>query len=797
MLADLRYALRQFGKVPGFTLTAVLTLALGIGANTAIYSIIHGALRLPYPHSDRMIGVQNVYPQASYYAASYPDFIEWRAKATSFSQLVAVTPGRATWNGESFGKAEPEAVGAWLASEGYFKMYGLHPVLGRDFLASEHQVGSAPACLLTESFWREELHADSGVIGKALDLDGKSCTIVGVMPVMKPSASRPVSVWLPLETNKPWDQHGTNYLFVSGMLRPGVSPAQAQAELSTIQQQIDKQFPDNKHGIGVHPLLQAYFGDLRALMKVLLAAVGFILLIACVNLANMLLARTADRSHEFAVRRALGASPGRLLRQTLCESLLLSLGGAAAGLAVAFGLTHIPIAAWPKGVVPPSDVHPDAAILVFTCGLGILTGVLFGMMPAFRTLRQEDKQALQPGRTVTESRSHGRTRSILVIAEIALSMLLVVGALSVAMRFVALLHVDPGVNPHNAMVMTVMLPAKQYPKGDDQLRFWHALAAKLSSLPGVEAVGASVDTPFTGSNANGDFTYEGQPAGSADKNPFAEKHVITPGYLKAIGAELWQGRDFSSHDNAGSPQVVIINRTMAQKLWPGQSAIGKRIKAYGDWETVVGVVADIQFAPPGEPPAFQIYAPLDQSPQPSLGLALRTAPGFGADPLSLSEPARAAVASIDPRLAVSNMASLEVLSQEALAGQLTATTVTSILGVLALLLASIGVYGVMAYSVSRREREFGIRIALGASRARILRLLYSSVFRWVLSGMLLGMVLAWFGQVWIRSMLEIKETSPLVMALGGLLLCVIAAAAAAAPARRAMSVAPVKALRDE
>ncbi|HTW80667.1 MAG TPA: ABC transporter permease [Terracidiphilus sp.] len=797
MLADLRYALRQFGKVPGFTLTAVLTLALGIGANTAIYSIIHGALRLPYPHSDRMIGVQNVYPQASYYAASYPDFIEWRAKATSFSQLVAVTPGRATWNGESFGKAEPEAVGAWLASEGYFKMYGLHPVLGRDFLASEHQVGSAPACLLTESFWREELHADSGVIGKALDLDGKSCTIVGVMPVMKPSASRPVSVWLPLETNKPWDQHGTNYLFVSGMLRPGVSPAQAQAELSTIQQQIDKQFPDNKHGIGVHPLLQAYFGDLRALMKVLLAAVGFILLIACVNLANMLLARTADRSHEFAVRRALGASPGRLLRQTLCESLLLSLGGAAAGLAVAFGLTHIPIAAWPKGVVPPSDVHPDAAILVFTCGLGILTGVLFGMMPAFRTLRQEDKQALQPGRTVTESRSHGRTRSILVIAEIALSMLLVVGALSVAMRFVALLHVDPGVNPHNAMVMTVMLPAKQYPKGDDQLRFWHALAAKLSSLPGVEAVGASVDTPFTGSNANGDFTYEGQPAGSADKNPFAEKHVITPGYLKAIGAELWQGRDFSSHDNAGSPQVVIINRTMAQKLWPGQSAIGKRIKAYSDWETVVGVVADIQFAPPGEPPAFQIYAPLDQSPQPSLGLALRTAPGFGADPLSLSEPARAAVASIDPRLAVSNMASLEVLSQEALAGQLTATTVTSILGVLALLLASIGVYGVMAYSVSRREREFGIRIALGASRARILRLLYSSVFRWVLSGMLLGMVLAWFGQVWIRSMLEIKETSPLVMALGGLLLCVIAAAAAAAPARRAMSVAPVKALRDE
>jgi predicted permease len=364
MLADLRYALRQFGKAPGFTLTAVLTLALGIGANTAIYSIIHGTLRLTYPHSERMIGVQDVFPQGNYYAASYPDFIEWRAKATSFSQLVAVSPGRATWNGESFGKAEPEAVGTWLASEGYFKGFGMRPLLGRDFLASDHQMGAMPACLLTERFWREELHANPAVIGKSLDLDSKSCTVVGVMPVLKPEGSRPVAIWLPLETNKPWDQHGTNYLFVTGMLQPDVSPAQAQAELSTIQQQIDKQFPANKHGVAVHPLVQAYFGDLRSLMQVLLAAVGFILLIACVNLANMLLARTADRAHEFAVRRALGASPRRLVQQTLCESLLLSLGGAAAGLAVAFGLTHIPIAAWPK-------CHPPTCTLTrrFLCSL--------------------------------------------------------------------------------------------------------------------------------------------------------------------------------------------------------------------------------------------------------------------------------------------------------------------------------------------------------------------------------------------------------------------------------------------
>jgi putative ABC transport system permease protein len=797
MLADLRYALRQFRKASGFTLTAVLTLALGIGANTAIYSIIHGTLRLTYPHSDRMIGVQNVFPQGNYYAASYPDFIEWRAKATSYSQLVAASQGLAVWNGASFGKAEPEVIGTWLASEGYFKVFGLRPVLGRDFLAADHQTGAATACLLSERFWREELHAAPAIIGKSLDLGSKSCSIVGVMPVLKPEGSRPVAVWLPLEPNRPWDKHGTNYLFITGLLQPGVNLARAQAELSTIQQRIDKQFPENRHGVAVHPLIEAYFGDLRSLMRVLLAAVAFILLIACVNLANMQLARTADRAHEFAVRRALGASPRRLVQQTMCESLLLSLLGGGAGLAVAFGLTHIPLAAWPKSLVPPSDVHPDAAILAFTCALGVLTGVLFGTMPALQVLRTEDKSALQPNRNSTESRNHGRTRSILVISEIALSMLLVAGAINVAMRFAALLRVDPGVNPRNAMVMTVILPPTQYPKGDDQIRFWQSLAGKLALLPGVATVGGSVDTPFTGANANGDFTYDGQPAGAADKNPFAEKHYITPGFFTAVGAQLWQGRDFTGQDQANSPPVVIINRTMAQKLRLGQSVIGKRVKVGSDWASVVGVVNDVQFAQPGEAHAFQIFTPVNQAPQSSLSFVLRTAPHFGSDPLSLTGPARAAVASIDSKLAVSGFSSLEVLSEDSLAGQRTSTTVISILGLLALLLASVGVYGVMAYSVSRREREFGIRIALGASRSRILRLLYSKVLRLVLIGTVLGVILAYSAQVWIASMLEIKEISPLAILSGGLLLCAIAGLAAAAPARRAMRVVPMQALRNE
>src|SRR5215469_12756217 len=797
MLADLKYALRQLEKAPGFSLTAVLTLALGIGANTAIYSIIHGSLRLPYPHSERMVAVQNVFPQASFYAASYPDFLEWRARASSFSQLTASFSNRSTWNGESLGKAPPEAVNTGLSSEGFFQMFGLRPILGRDFLARDHQMGAAPVCLVAESFWREQLHADSTVLGRSLDLDGKPCALAGVMPAFLPEGSRPAQVWLPLETNKPWDQHGTNYLFVRGRLRPGVSQAQAFAELTAIQSQINVQFPQSTHGIAVHPLSQAIFGDLRPVMQVLLAAVAFILLIACVNLANMLLARASDRAREFAVRRALGASSYRLVQQTLSESLFLSLGGAAVGLAVAFGLTHIPIDAWPKGFVPPSQVHLDSAVLAFTCALGILTGILFGVVPALRVVHQEDQLALQPGRTVTESRIHGRTRAALVVSEVALAMLLVVGAMDIAMHFVTLLRSDPGVNPRNAMVMTVMLPESQYPKPEDQHRFYHALVDKLSALPGVVAVGASVDTPFSGSSANGDFQYEEQPEGTADKTPLAEKHWITPGYFLAIGAPFWQGRDFNNQDQTNSPQVAIINRTMAQKLWPGQTAIGKRLKPGKDWASIVGVVADIQFAGPGEPPAFQIYTPVYQAAVSSLSFVVRTSPNLADDPRSLVGSARAGVASIDAKMSVANITSLDVLSQEALAGQRTSTTVMSVLGALALLLGSVGVYGVMVYSVSRREREFGIRIALGATRQGIWRLLYLAVFRLLLIGMALGILLAYGARVWIAPLLGAQSASPGAIVLGGLLLSAAAVIAAAAPVRRATRILPMEALRNE
>jgi predicted permease len=791
LLQDIRYALRQLQKSPGFTIVAVLTLALGIGANTAIYSIIHGALRLPYPNSERMVAIQNVYPQAKYFSSSFPDFEQWRAQSKTLSQVVAIFIQRMTWTGSGV----PESIDINLVSDGFFRMYGVEPIAGRTFLPSEHVKGSAPVCVLTEAFWREKFGGDPSVVGKPINLDGQAFTVVGVAPEPVNNDVVSAEAWVPLEPRAPWYDHGTNYLFTTGLMRPGVTQSGALAELQGIQAQINKQFPDNKHGVDIQPLSKAIFGDLHTLMLMLQAAVGFILLIACVNLANMLLARAANRAREFAVRRALGASRGRMIQQTLTESLLLSIAGAAAGLLIAMGLTHIPIAAWPKNFVPLSQVHLDGMVLAFTALLAVGTGVLFGLVPALRILKQDQKDALQQGRSVTESREQNRTRSALVIAEIALSMLLVVGALNVAFYFVRLLHTDPGMNPENTLSMTVSLSPAQYAKPDDQRRFFDTLLNKLAVLPGVTHAGGSTNTPFTGSGSNGDFSYDGQPKSTADHNPFADFRWVTPGYFAAVQTPLLQGRDFTREDGPDSPKVVIINRTMAEKLWPGQSALGKRLHCCvkGANFTVIGVVGDVRFSGPAAPVDYTMYMTTNQSPQPVLSVVLRT----HGDPMSLAQAARRTVASIDPCQAVSKVTSLETLAQDSVAGQRTSTMVTAILGCLALLLASIGVYGVMAYSVSKREREFGIRMALGANRGNILKMLFAGMLRLVLAGMLIGALLGVAMHEWMDSLLGANEINPYALLVGALLLCGVALLATLVPARHAMSVEPMQALRTE
>ncbi len=787
---DLHFALRQMRKSPGFTLIAVLTLALGIGANTAIFLVLHGTLRLPFPHADQLVTVRNTYPGSEDTPGSLPDFEDWRNQSKSFSKLVAIFPSRMTY----LGKHEPMRIAAAYASDGFLPTFGLSPVLGRGFLASEHQKGAAPVYVLSEEFWKSEFGANPAVLGSTITLNGRAGTVVGVAPRMVPSFYYEPQVWMPLEAAPPYDGHGTNYLNIVGRLNDGVSVASARSELAVIQGQIDKQFPGNAHGISVRPLAQTMFGDIRSVTLVLLAAVGFILLIACLNLANMLLARATDRMREFAIRNALGASMRRLLQQTITESLLLASLGGALGLVCAITITRLPLAVWPKYLLRPDQVKLDATVILFTAGLAVLTGLFFGIIPALYVLRENFFAATREGRTLTETREQGITRSVLMVSEIALATLLVTGALSMARYFTELMHTDPGINPDHVLSMNVSLSPVRYANGEQQRQFFEQIVDKLKAIPAVTAVAASSSAPFDGDASSSDFEYDGQPVGSSQQLPFAANYFVSPGYFETLQTPILQGRSFNQHDQPGAPKVIIINRTMAEALWPDQSAVGKRIKVIDDWHQVIGVAGDVRAAGVAQPAGFQLYVSALQHPVRNMSLLMRTT----TEPLSLAEVAKKTVYGIDPEQAVSNVTSADRLASDSIAAQRVSTALSGSLGGLALLLASIGVYGVMAYSVSRREREFGIRMAMGARPYDILSLLMRRSGLLVLLGVAAGVVLTIPLGRWMSALLAGSHNfGALTIAASGILLAGVAMFATYLPARRAASVQPMTALRTE
>jgi putative ABC transport system permease protein len=785
---DLHYAQRQMRKSPAFTLVAVLTLALGIGANTAIFLVLHGALRLPFPHADQLVTVRNDYPGSADTPGSLPDFQDWRNQAKSFSSLVAIFPTRMTY----LGKHEPVRVAAAYASDGFLPTLGLTPLLGRGFVAGEHQKGAAPAYVLSEEFWKNEFGADPAVLGRTITLNGRPGTVVGVVPRMVPSFYFEPQVWLPLEAAPPYDQHGTNYLSIVGRLKDGVSLASARSELTVIQGQIDKQFPANAHGISLRLLAQAMFGDVRSVTLVLLAAVGFILLIACLNLANMLLARATDRLREFAIRNALGASMGRLLQQTITESMLLAFLGGILGLVFAVAITRLPLAVWPKFLLRPDQVTLDGTVILFTAGLALLTGLFFGVIPALYVLRENFFTATREGRTLTESREQGLTRSVLMVSEIALATLLVAGALSMARYFTQLMHTDPGINPDHVLSMNVSLSPARYATEEQQRQFFQQLLDRLSTLPGVSSVAAASDAPFGGDAQSSDFEYEGQ-TGRSGQLRFATDLFVSPNYFETMQVPVLQGRSFDQHDQPTAPKVVVINRTMAESLWPGQNAIGKRLTILGEHQ-VVGVVADVRAAGVAQPAGFQVYFSSVQHTPSDMTLLMRTT----VEPLSVGESAKRTVYAIDPQQAVSNVASADQLASNSIAAQRVSTALSGSLGGLALLLASIGVYGVMAYSVSRREREFGIRMAMGARPIDILSLLMRRSGVLVLIGVAAGVALTVPLSRSLSALLAGSHTfGVLTIAASGILSAGVAMLATYLPARRATAIQPMTALRTD
>lgn len=792
--ADLRYALRQLRKSPGFTLIAVLTLTLGMGATTAIFSLIHGALRLPFPEADRLITVKNKYMRASYISVSYPDFEEWQRENKTFLKMAAISPGRKTY----LGQREPARLNvSWISSD-FFSLFGLKPIVGRDFLDTERQRGAAPVCVLSESFWKEDFGGSPTALGRSIVLDGRSYSVVGVVPDMTPSFFLKAQVWVPLEADPPWDQHGTNYLIVTGLLKPNITIREAESDLAVIQSQINKQFPGNKHGIELQTLAETLFGNVRPVMVILLAAVSFILLIACVNLANMMLARATDRTREFGIRQALGASSKRLLMQSLTESGVIALTGGLLGLAVAFAATRIPVRAWPRFLEAPGELHVSITVLVFAGALAILTAVLCGIVPALQAMRQNASAGVrEDDRTMSESRSRRALRSGLVAAEIAFATLLVGGALHMTLYFARLLHTDPGVRADHSLSMGISLSPLRYPQDSDQQRFFATLRQKLNTLPGVESSGGVSTAPFSGSAQNPNYVYEGGPAPDPSRMEFADTYFVTPGYLETMKVTLLRGRLFMERDTSDSPKAVVIDQSMAEKLWPNQNPIGKHIKIRTpDWQEVVGVIADVRGGGVAKAAGVQVYLPVEQYPGSAsdLTMVLRTR----GEPLEFAEAAKRAVHEIDPGQVVSNVMPVEALAAQSVAGQHTATVLIGALGVLALLLASVGVYGVMAYAVSRREREFGIRLALGAQRHQIFAMLLGSTARTVGLGIVAGTVLAVPLNVWMRSIVgQTQQLDPIAFAGTAVLLPAVAFFATLIPARRAACVEPMQAIRTE
>jgi putative ABC transport system permease protein len=805
---DLRYARRTLGRSPGFMLVVLLTLALSIGANSAIFSVIDGVLLkpLPYPHADRIV-------RLFFSSVAFPrfplnpfDFRDLRARNHSFSALAAFTHRDVQLSGSG----QPRRLTGFRVTAGYFQVLGLRPELGREFDRDDERPGSGQVVILSDRLWRTKFLGSHDIIGKKITLDMLPYTVVGVMP---PGAEHPgneyhplaygaaVDVWRPFTFNGNPSQRGSHYMEGIGRLKLGVTAAGAQAEMNTLIGEIGREHGGYKgwHML-VEPLYRVVVGQDEHLLLVLLGAVGLVLLIACANVANLQLARATVREREIAVRLALGAPRRRLIRQMLTESLLLAFLGGGLGVVVAMEGVRVLVALLPAGFPRAGAIHVNGQVLVFTLLVAVATGFLFGLLPALRVSGADLQQGLREGgRTFTGGRRHARFRSALVVAEMSLACVLLVGAGLLLRSFVNLLQMNPGFRPQHVLTASLSLPDANYRTPAAVAHFYDRLTRNLASAPGVKYAGVGTDVPWTGYDENeGGFTIDGKKPPPGEEF-HARYHSATPDYFRALGIPLVQGRFFTEADNQGAPSTLIINEAMARLYWPDESAVGGRI-TYSDhpkakdWMTVVGIVGDVKDKPAdsGAKPAF--WWPVLQAPFRQMSIVIRTNSGAA----QIVAELRREVHRIDPTLAV---ADIRLMDQIANAGFSTARFTFFLVGLfaaLAILLAAIGIYGVISYSVNQRSHEFGLRIALGARRWDVLRLVTFQGIKLAIAGVALGVAgsLA-LGQVMRSLIYNINSADPLTFTLVSLGAILVAALAGYVPARRAARADPMSVLRAE
>jgi len=823
LLQDIRYGLRTLRRYPGFTAVAVITLALGIGANTAIFSLVNGVLLrpLPYAHPEQLVSAFSTFKTLQNFldgSTSPPDFRTLRAQNHTLSGLSAYYG--AAWN--LTGGENPERLQSLVVSADYFSTLGVMPALGRNFLPGEEHWGAHHVAIVSDSFWRTHLNADRDLSGKTLTLNGEAYNVIGVMPADF-YVERPAQLWVPMAW-KPKDNDDThNNYFISmfGRLRPGVTQAQASADLNAIMIGIAQQFPENK-GIGgaVRSFRETWLGDVRPALMVLLAAVGFVLLIACVNLANLLMARSAGRQKEIAIRSALGANRTRLLRQFITESLLLSLIGGGIGLVLAyFSLRLIPST---TDILPRVDqVRMDHWVLLFTLCVAVVTGILFGLMPALQSSRLGGvNENLKEGGRNTSSAGNQRLRAGLVVSEVALALLLLIGSGLAIKSFAKLVHVNAGFSSDHVLTFTTNLPDSYDPQ-PDPLRigaatrvaeFLESNIARIEQIPGVKAAGCVSSLPLHGENWGKLFVALDRPIPpSMDQLDHIQYRSVLGDYFAALHIPLIKGRLLNDHDRKDSPYVAVVNQTLAKKYWPQQDPIGKTVLLsppesilppgvappgyHAQKFTVVGVVADAHYGNMNEAPLPLVYASVlqhDSNMSPSF--AVRT----DGDPLLAASSIRSVLKQIDKDIPMARVMTMEDTVSNSVAQPRLETILLGLFGALALILASVGIYGVLAYSVSQRTSEIGIRMALGASRSSVLGMVLGQGLRLTAIGMAIGFVLAVALTRLMASILfSVSPTDPATFAAVFLVLAVIAMLACYLPARRATKVDPLVALRYE
>ena len=798
MYNDIRFAFRTLIKSPGFTAIAVLTLALGIGACAAIFSVVNGVLLQPldFPQPDRIVVIKETnLPQFPEFSVSPPDFLDWEKQTKSYAYLAAYSGAQINLTGEG----EPQRLVGVKATAHYFDVYGIKPVLGRAFLPEEDAPGKEHVVVLSNPFWQRVFGGDAKVIGRSVQLNGESYNVIGVAPPKFGQASK-VDVWMPMAFG-PEDRdnknRGAHYINAAGRLKPGVTFAQADAELKLLAAQLAKQYPDSNKGWSafVMPMLDYSVRDVRVVLYTLLGAVGCVLLIACANIANLLLARATARHREISVRAALGASRFQLVRQLLTESVILALFGGAAGLVAAnWGLKAL-LALAPADLPRTSDIHLDLTVLVFSLLLSVITGIVFGIAPAWLAAHTDMNESLKQGaRGSTDAR--GRLRGALVVIEVAFALVLLGGAGLLARSFMRLTHVNPGFNPTNATVLRLSLPEKKYGKDEQQVAFVDALMERLRALPGVQKVGLTHTLPLIGDWVLG-FNIAGRPPIAPSDLPNTNYYSVTPDYFGAMGIPLIRGRLFTAQDNAKSPRVAIINETLAKQFFPNEDPLGKQINVTNGpdtWRQIVGIVGDVKQYGVDKETTSQTYEPFAQKPFRSLNIVLRTT----GSPAAVIGALRPAVYSVDKDQPVGAIRPLEEIVGETIAKQRFAMMLLTVFSLVALLIASVGIYGVMSYSVAQRRSEIGIRMALGAQTHDVLQLILSSGGKLVGLGLLLGLGVTFAAARAMGSMLfQTSAYDQFTLGAITLLLAGVALIACLLPAQRATRVNPIEALRTE